>query len=167
MGNLPRATRTGFETVNTIQFDPLGWKGAKLDATIGIERTSVRDPLTGNMRAISGVKDRWAYFTLRHDVPGTPFAWGASAEYTHYAKYYYPTEVYRNWEGPWWVGVFVEHKNVAGLTVRAEVFNILDARHIFNRAVYSGRRTEVPVSFFERHDQLIGPLFIFSVKGDF
>jgi hypothetical protein len=167
VGNLPRATRTGFETVNTIQFDPLGWKGAKLDITVGAERTSVRDPLTDEKRAISGVQDRWAYFTLRHDVPGTPIAWGASAEYTHYAKYYYPTEVYRSWEGPWFVGVFVEHKNIAGLTVRADIGNVFDARHIFNRTVYSGRRNVAPVSFVERHDQLIGPIFNFSVKGDF
>lgn len=167
VGNLPRATRTGFETVDTIQFDPIGWKGAKIDVTVGIERTSVRDPLTLNKRPISGVQDRWATMTLRHDVPGTPFAWGASAEYTHFAKYYYPTEVYRNWEGPWWIGFFVEHKNLAGLTVRADVGNVFDARHIFNRKVYSGRRTEAPVSFIEKHDQLIGPLFSLSVKGDF
>ena len=71
VGNLPKATRTGFETVNTIQFDPLGWKGAKLDITVGVERTSVRDPLTDEKRPISGVQDRWAYFNFRHDVPGT------------------------------------------------------------------------------------------------
>ena len=86
VGNLPRANRSGFESVNTIQFDPLGWKGAKLDATLGIERTSVRDPLTFDKRPISGIQDRWAYLTLRHDVPGTAFAWGANAEYTHFAK---------------------------------------------------------------------------------
>jgi hypothetical protein len=167
VGNLPKATRTGFETVNTIQFDPLGWKGAKLDITVGVERTSVRDPLTDEKRPISGVQDRWAYFNFRHDVPGSPIAWGASAEYTHFAKYYYPTEVYRSWEGPWFVGLFVEHKNVAGLTVRAEVGNVFDARHIFNRTVYSGRRNVAPISFIERRDQLIGPIFSLSMKGDF
>jgi len=167
VGNLPHATRTGFETVNTIQFDPLGWKGAKLDITVGAERTSVRDPLTNEKRPISGIQDRWASLTLRHDVPGTKIAWGASAEYTHFTKYYYPTEVYRNWEGPWWIGLFVEHKALAGLTVRADVGNIFDARHIFNRTVYAGRRNVAPVSFVEKHDQLIGPLFNLSVKGDF
>ena len=167
VGNLPRAERFGFESVSTFQFDPLGWKGAKLDATFGTERTRVRDPLTGNRRPISGVKDRWAYLTLRHDVPGTPFAWGATAEYTHFSKYYYPTEVFLSWEGPWWIGVFVEHKALAGLTVRAEVSNILDARHLFDRTVYTGRRTTSPVDFVQRHDQLIGPLFSFSVKGSF
>jgi hypothetical protein len=167
VGNLPHARRSGFESVNTIQFDPLGWTGAKLDATFGMERTSVRDPLTGGKRPISGVQDRWAYLTLRHDVPKTSLAWGASAEYTHFAKYYYPTEVYRSWEGPWWIGLFVEHKDLAGLTVRAEIYNVLNARHLFDRTVYAGRRTEAPVSFIQRHDQLIGPLISFSVKGDF
>ena len=100
-------------------------------------------------------------------MPGTPYAWGVLAEYTHFAKYYYPTEVFRSWEGPWWVGVFVEHKNVAGLTVRAEAFNLIDARHLFDRTVYSGRRTLAPISFIQRHDQLIGPIFSFSVKGTF
>ena len=75
--------------------------------------------------------------------------------------------MYRSWEGPWFVGVFVEHKNIAGLTVRADIGNVFDARHIFNRTVYSGRRNVAPVSFVEKHDQLIGPIFNFSVKGDF
>jgi outer membrane receptor protein involved in Fe transport len=167
VGNLPHARRTGFESVNTIQFDPLGWKGAKLDATFGMEKTQVRDPLTGDIRPISGVQDRWASLTLRHDVPGTPFAWGASAEYTHFAKYYYPTEVYRSWEGPWWIGVFVEHKALAGLTVRAEVYNIFNARHLFDRTVYSGRRTEAPINYIQRQNQLIGPLISLSIKGTF
>lgn len=167
VGNLPHATRTGFESVNTIQFDPIGWKGAKLDATFGIERTSVRDPLTDEKRPISGVQDRWAYFTLRHDIPETPYAWGLKAEYTHFAKYYYPTEVFRSWEGPWWIGVFVEHKALAGLTVRAEVYNIFDARHLVDRTVYTGRRTVAPISYIQRQDQLIGPLFSFSIKGTF
>jgi hypothetical protein len=63
--------------------------------------------------------------------------------------------------------VFVEHKNVAGLTVRAEAFNLIDATHLFDRTVYSGRRTVAPISFIQRHDQLIGPIFSFSVKGTF
>jgi hypothetical protein len=167
IGNLPRATRSGFESVNTIQFDPLGWQGAKLDATFGAERTRVRDPLTSEQREISGVRDRWASLSLRHDVPATPFAWGASAEYGHYARYYFPTEVFRSWEGPWFVNAFVEHKAIAGMTVRAEASNLLNGRHLFDRTVYGGRRDVTPISFRQRHNQLIGPIFSLSVKGQF
>ena len=167
IGNLPRATRYGLESTSTIQFEPLGWKGAKLDMTLGLEQTSVRDPLTGDKRQISGTRDRWAYFELRHDIPGTDIAWGASASHDHFGKYYYLTEVFRSWEGPWWVGGYVEHKDIMGLTVRAQIGNVLNARHRRYRVVYGGFRNESDVDFIQDHNQLIGPVFNFLVKGTF
>jgi hypothetical protein len=167
VGNLPRATRFGAESTSTFQFDPLGWKGAKLDATVGFETTSVRDPLTGDKRPISGNRNKWINLAFRHDIAGSPFAWGAYGDYGHYNKVYRPSEVYRSWEGPWWVGVFVEHKDVMGLTVRADVGNLMNARHRFNRINFGGYRTSNPVSFSQFNDQLIGPIFDLSIKGNF
>ena len=167
VGNLPKASRIGGESVSTLQFDPLGWTGAKLDATVGFETTKVRDPLTGEKRPISGIRNRWINLALRHDVPNTPFAWGVYGDYSQYTKNYFPTEVFRSWEGPWWVGVFVEHKNIMGLTVRADAGNLLNGRHYFQRVAYTGRRNVSPVAFYQRHDQLIGPIFTLSVRGNF
>ena len=167
VGNLPHATRFGAESTSTFLFDPIGWKGAKLDMTIGAERTRVRDPLTGEKRAISGTRDRWASLGLRHDLPGSDLAWGASVNYDHFATYYRLTEVFRSWEGPWWFGAFVEHKNLAGLRVRAEVSNILNARHRNERTFYGGYRDSNPITGFQSNNQLIGPIFELSVKGTF
>ena len=63
--------------------------------------------------------------------------------------------------------VFIEHKNVMGLTVRAQVANLLNARHRLDRYVYAGRRTEAPFAFRQDADQLIGPIFQFLVRGSF
>jgi outer membrane receptor for ferrienterochelin and colicins len=167
IGNLPRAERAGAESTSTFLLDPLGFKGAKLDLDAGFEWTSVKDPLTGRSRPISGNYDRWGSAQLRHDLPGTPFAWGAYVQYNHYAKNYYLTEIYRTLDIPWIVGLFVEDKNVMGLTVRAGVDNIFNGRHTMDRVVYSGFRDRSPVAFYERHDDLVGPLFNFSVKGTF
>jgi outer membrane receptor for ferrienterochelin and colicins len=167
IGNLPRATRFGLESTSTLQFDEIGWKGAKLDATLGFQKTSVRDPLTGDKRAISGTRDRWAEFGLRHDIPGSQIAWGADANHDHFAKNYFLTEVFRSWEGPWWLSAFVEHKNIKGMTVRATVINLLNARHRFDRTVFNGRRDANPILFIQRNNQLIGPIFQLSVKGNF
>ena len=167
VGNLPSATRWGFESTSTIQFDPIGWTGAKIDATLGYERTRVKDPLTGDLRPISGSRDRWIDVTLRHDIPGTPLAWGATAYHERLGKTYLLTEVYRSWEGPWWFYLFVEHKDVAGMTVRAAVDNIFNARHRLTRTVYTDWRDTAPVSFIQRNNQLIGPIFSLSVKGTF
>jgi hypothetical protein len=167
IGNLPRATRLGIESTSTLQFDPIGWKGAKLDVTLALRRTRVRDPLTGEKRPISGSRNRWVELGLRHDVAGTKLAWGINANYQHYMKNYFLTEVFRSWEGPWFADVFVEHKDIMGLTVRATVGNILNARHRFDRTVYDGRRDGDPIDFIQRNNQLIGPIFSFSVRGNF
>nr|WP_299856371.1 TonB-dependent receptor plug domain-containing protein [Sphingomonas bacterium] len=166
VGNLPRATRTGIESISTIQFDPLGWRGAKLDADIGFERSRVRDPLTGLLRSISNTHDAFADLTLRHDVPGTQFAWGAGLSYQHYGLSYYLDEVNQNWEGPY-ASVFVELKNIHGVKVNFQVFNINDGHVRFYRTVYTGRRNATPISFYELQHQRVGPIFTLTLSGSF
>ena len=167
VGNLPRATRLGAEWTSTFQFDPLGFTGAKIDLTAGIDHTRVRDPLSGEKRAISGNRDRWIEANFRHDIPGSDWAWGIDAEHGHYARSFYLTEINRSWEGPVWLAAYVENKDVFGLTVRAGVNNLLNARHRFERTVYDGRRLRDPVLYHQSNDQLIGPVFFFLVKGSF
>ena len=170
IGNLPKATKAGAESTSTFLLDPLGFKGAKLDINAGFEWTSVKDPLTGENRPISGNYDRWGSAELRHDVPATPFAWGVNVQYNHYARNYYLTEIIRTLDIPLAYGAFVEHKNLRGLTVRASVFNIFGGRHglhTVDRVVYSGFRDRSPIAFYEKHDDLVGPIFNFSVKGSF
>ena len=53
------------------------------------------------------------------------------------------------------------------MTVRGTVTNLLDARHRFNRTVFDGRRDAHPVLFIQRHNQLIGPIFTLSLRGNF
>jgi hypothetical protein len=167
IGNLPHATRFGVESTSTFNFDPIGWTGAKLDAQLGFEKTSVKDPLTGKKRPISGVQDRWVSLSLRHDIPHTKLAWGIDGSYGHMTKNYFLTEVFRSWEGPNFVSVYVEDKDVFGLTVRAQVGNVLNARHRWTRYVYEDWRDSSPVAFIQRNNQLIGPIFSLSVKGTF
>ena len=167
IGNLPHAKRYGLESVSTLNFDPLGWKGAKLDLTLGREWSSVKDPLTAEKRPISGVQDAWFSAQVRHDIPGTQLAWSAYAQYQHYEKNFFLTEVYRSLDLPWISGFYVEHKNLLGLKVRISVDNILNGRHLFYRHVYEGYRDRTPLAFYQRANQLIGPLFRISVKGTF
>lgn len=167
VGNLPSATRVGFESISTINFDPFGWHGAKVDLTFGAERTRVRDPLTREWRPISGSSDRWATLSFRHDIPKSNWAYGTELNYGHVVPYYYLTEVDRQWEGPVFDETFIENKNVAGLTVRLAVANLLNARHREERFVYAGRRNTNPLLFRQSANQLIGPILALSVKGSF
>jgi hypothetical protein len=165
-GNIASAKVWGAEWKTTFQFDPMGWKGAKLDARVQMQGSSLRDPLTGETRPISNTLIRLATLSLRHDIPDSDWAWGGALSHEWYNKNYRLTEVGRQWEGPVWTSLFVENKDVFGLTVRATVTNITAARSVWDRTVYTGRRTG-PVDFYERRDRLIGPIFSFAVRGKF
>jgi len=165
-GNIESAIRYGIESKSTVNFDPLGWRGAKLDARFQFQETRVDDPLTGEPRRISNSLMRLAELSLRHDVPETDWAWGGGLSYALAALNYRLTEVGRQWEGPVWASLYVEHKDVMGLTVRATINNIFGADSMWDRTVFEGRRTG-PVAFFERRDRVIGPIFSFQVRGRF
>jgi outer membrane receptor for ferrienterochelin and colicins len=166
-GNIDHATRYGVEWKGTWLFDKLGWKGAKLDSIIVLQKSKLEDPLTGETRPISNTLKHQLELDLRHDIPGTDIAWGASLYTDWFSKSYRLTEVGRQWEGPYWFDVFVEHKDVFGLTVRGGINNILNARSRWERDVYTGFRDSNPLAFLERRNRLIGPIFTFSVRGNF
>ena len=166
-GNLPSARRQGLDVTGTIELAALGWRGAKLDLRGGLERSRVNDPLTGLPRAISETTDRYIGFDFRDDLPGTDWAWGMSFEAYHITDNYLLREVGLNWEGPRWLGIFVENKDVAGLTLKASINNVLNSRNYLDRTVWDGYRTQAPVLFTEHRNRLIGPIFSFSDKGSF
>jgi hypothetical protein len=165
-GNIDRAKRYGVEWKATFNFDPIGWLGAKLNSRVQLQDSRLKDPLTGEMRRISNSLMQLAELNLRHDVPGTDWAWGAGADYFKPALNYRLTEVSRYWEGPVWLNLFLEHKDVLGLTVRGTVGNILGGDSMGDRTVYVGRRTG-PVSFYEERHRQIGPIYSLSIRGKF
>jgi hypothetical protein len=165
-GNIDSATRYGVEWKGTFELAPWGWRGAKVNARAQWQESEVRDPLTGQDRPISDTLQDLAELGLRHDVPDTPWAWGADLSYEFHSRDYRLTEVGRFWEGPVWDSLFVEHKDFGGMAVRFTVTNLLGARSMWDRAVYVDRRTG-PVDYFERRNRRIGPIFAFTVSGRF
>jgi hypothetical protein len=163
-GNLERATVIGFDWKSTIYLAELGWKGAKLDTRLQLQRTRLDDPLTGESRPISGNTIRYAEAALRHDIPGSDWAWGGAASHHKPAKNFRLGQLTYANEGPVFANVFVENKDVFGLTVRGQVGNILGANSVLDRIVYVGRRTG-PVSFVEQRRRTIGPIFSFTISG--
>ena len=166
-GNIDKASLYGVNSVSTLKFDPLGWKGAKIDADLTWEHSSLRDPLTGVRHQFSNENNRIANVTLRDDIPGSSWAWGAGVQYAHVLPYYRMFEVGVNYEGPAYTFVFLENKNVFGLDVKAQVFNVTNGRHIFRRTVYDAFRDTGSVLFHEDGDQSVGFIYQLSVKGKF
>ncbi|HJS13285.1 MAG TPA: TonB-dependent receptor plug domain-containing protein [Sphingopyxis sp.] len=167
VGNIAKAKAGAIDWTATINLDPAGIKGMKLEPRILLQKSSLRDPFTGEKRQWNGFTDTVISLGLRHDIAGSDWAWGGDAEYSHYQPNYRRNQTDKVWEGPVWASVFVEHKDVLGLTVRGSIRNIANARSKRDRTAYTGVRGESPVSFIEERDRLIGPIFSFSVRGKF
>ena len=166
-GNIGDADRLHLALSGTIKFDPVGLEGARFDFEAVKRWMSVTDPFTGEDRSFS--YDLIDSFSgdFRHDIPDTDFAYGAGIFTNNQAPYSRRYEIGRNWEGPTFANVFIEHKDVMGLTVRALVGNVLGARNYFERTVFDGSRPDGDVLFREVTDRRIGPIFRFTVSGDF
>ena len=166
-GNIGDAQRLHLQLNATINLDPIGWKGARLDVRAVERWMNVTDPFTGQDRPFSFDEEGALDIDLRHDIPASDWAWGASLFTQETAPYSRRFEVGRQWEGPIFSSLFVEHKDVLGLTVRAVAGNILGAERKFHRTVYDGPRPDGDVLFREDSIQRIGPIFRFSVSGNF
>lgn len=167
IGNIAKAYARALDWTTTLQFDPLGWKGAKLDARVLLQRSSLRDPFTGEKRQYSSFTDRLIELNFRRDIPGSDWAYGSSVSYSHNQPRYRRSSIDHVHEGPVFASLFVENKDVLGLTMKAGVDNLLDARSRRERDVYSGLRGASPLVFRERRDRLIGPIFFYEVSGKF
>ncbi|HYD73544.1 MAG TPA: TonB-dependent receptor, partial [Candidatus Binatia bacterium] len=166
VGNLDEAMRYGVEWRSTTNFDPIGLAGLKLDSRFMLQESEVEDPLTGETREISNSFLRLASLTLRYDPPGTDWAYGAMLSHERYAPSYRLNEVFDLYEMPIFGRVFVENKDVFGLTTRLTVSNVFDGGSFLYRTAHDGRRTD-PVLNFEQRERDIGPIFSIDIRGRF
>lgn len=166
VGNLDEAQRYGAELRATTNLDPAGLTGVRADARVWLQTSRVEDPLTGQTRDISGVLQQFVSLSIRHDVPGSNWAYGGSLNHQRNAPVYRLSQVFRQWEMPLGSSAFLEHKNVFGLTVRASAANLFYGESYLDRTAHAGRRTD-PVSFVEIRDRTIGPIFQLEVRGRF
>jgi outer membrane receptor for ferrienterochelin and colicins len=163
-GNLDSATLYGFFWSSTLNLDPVGVKGAKVDVQATFQKSRIEDQLTGLFREINNNLQREIVVNYRHDIPKTDWAYGGGYNEFEQAAAYRLDIIERPFNSPGGLGVFVEHKNVMGLTIRGSVDNLLGTQETFRRTFYNGRRTN-GVSFSEFRDRNYGPIFTLSISG--
>jgi hypothetical protein len=165
-GNVASARIYGVETQATLLSDGLGWKGTRFDLTAEMTHSAVRDPLLDTIRQISGTELILLEFRLRHDLPNTPWAFGTRGDWRKFARAVRLDEVSLDQPSFAQVFAFLEHKNLAGLTVRARVGNLMDQRDRFERTVFTDRAAGI-AAFTERRERRFGTVFSFDVEGSF
>lgn len=167
VGNIPSAELSGVTFNSTIRLDPLGFRGAKVDIDAQWRQSRLEDPVTGVVRAFDRSQPRNFNIQFRHDVPSSDWAWGANFRSSDFNPYYRFAEIGLDYNLADAFGVFVEHKDVFGLTVQARLNNILEENNVLDRTVFSGRRGASPILFRENRQREIGHIVNFTVRGSF
>ena len=166
-GNIDSGRLFGITTTGTVNLDPLGWKGAKVNFNATYEDSSLEDPLTFEKRQFSGLADWRGEISLRYDVPSSNWAMGAGFNWTHVQPYVRLLETGKDYEGPIYSFGFIENKDVFGLTVNLNVFNLTGGEGIFDRTVWTGYRDRSPISFVESRRLDVSTIYRLSIKGSF
>lgn len=166
-GNIDSARLLGLSANATINLDPIGWKGAKINANAAVEDSQLDDPLTFESRPFSGHNDWRGEISLRYDIPQSDWAIGGGFNWTHVQPYVRLFEVGRDFEGPIYTFAFIENKDVFGLTVNLNMFNLSGGRGFFDRTVYTGLRDRAPIAFVERRRLDVSTIYRISIKGSF
>jgi outer membrane receptor for ferrienterochelin and colicins len=163
-GNLPPAHLYRISSKATLLLDRLGWKGARINSDITLRRNRVRDPLNGLWRDQSEGQEYVVDLSLRHDIPGSNLAWGAGYFDERFSPNLRLGAIEHEYtDGPF-VTAFVEHKDVAGFTVKLSYRNLAGMRDGFNRTVFVDRR-DSPVAFSEQRLRKFGQYFQLTVTG--
>ena len=167
VGNLPGvAKRLRGEINGSFVLDTIGFKGAKLDAVLALQATSVRDPLLLTNRPLSNRGRTYWSLDLRHDIPGSQWAWGVYAEDGRNNGFYRLDYFGRSFNtGPFTLA-FVEHKDVLGLKVRVTLLNLIGQREQSEEIFYLARR-DGPVDFERASEFRYGRFVRLTVSGTF
>lgn len=165
-GNIDTALRYGGSLDATLLSEPLGWRGGRLDIEIDVRESEVADPLTGEIRRISGSEYLETAGAFRQDFQGTDLAAGLEYEWEREALEVRLDEISKFEESFAFASIFIEHKDVAGLTLRATVANVLDRDNDFSRTVFSDRSAG-DVDFREERFRNFGTIYTLTVEGSF
>ena len=165
-GNIPSARLYGVETQATLLSDGLGWRGTRVDLGAELARSDVRDPLLGTIREISGNELFSFEFRMRQDIPESDWAFGVRGDWRKVARSVRLDEISRDQPSFAQGFAFLENKDVAGLTVRARLGNLMNQKDRFNRTVFSNRAAGI-VAFSERRERRFGTVFSFDLEGSF
>jgi len=165
-GNIDSAKIYGFEGELTLLFDPLGLNGLRFDTSFEYAESEVLDPLLGTPREISDNDYVEFRAEIRQDFLGTPWAIGGFIRYDDSRATVRLNEIADTTESFGFARIFVEHKDVFGLTVRARVGNLLGRQNNFDRTIFTDRAAGT-VDFREERRRRFGTIYSLDIEGSF
>jgi len=167
VGNIDKAQRYGVDFTATLKGDKWDLKGTQLNLSLDLRNSSVDDPLTNISRRLNNDrKSKWNV-NFRHDIPNTDLAYGASLDYNVPAPSFRLDTISTESNTRPLAIVYVEHKDIYGLKVRAGLRNILNQTDNRLRQEFTTSRDIGQLEFTESRTRPFGTSFRLDVSGAF
>ncbi|WP_409434002.1 TonB-dependent receptor plug domain-containing protein [Litorimonas sp. RW-G-Af-16] len=167
VGNVDSAVQYGVDFNTSIKGSRWGWDGTQFDLDLEWRDSKVDDPVTGISRQLSRDKKTFWHARMRHDIPKTSWAYGGGVrEFADYRGFRLFTTDDPTLKRPI-TYAFLEHKDVLGMKIKAEVINIIDSREEFTRQVFTDRRDRGVLDFTEFQSRAFGPILEIEFSGTF
>ena len=169
-GNIGDGTRTGIEVRGTLPLAPL-IPNAELRFTGMYQATDVNDPQTGEARRFSNERE-WTYnVSYRQELPDIKSAVGGSG-IGQSDQFDYKFLEENSFDRPGSrIEFFYETTQIAGITIRASIWNVFHAEETRIRTFYAGSRASGVLSRIEERKQKGGPdgsrWFALRLSGSF
>lgn len=165
-GNIDRGQRLGITVEGTLNLDPIGVRGAQITYATTLQTSRIDDPLTGQERAINEEEEIRIDLEFRHDIFGTDLAWGGEITPRQRSDQFRLNSVRETRDLPGRYSVFIEHKDLWGLTGRAQIFQPLGNIDKKSRTLFAPDRTGSLVQI-ERSRVKENPVYILELSGRF
>ena len=165
-GNVDSASVTGIGGEVTVLFDPIGVRGLRLDGEFELADSEIIDPLTGTPRDLSNFRYMFVDVEVRQDFFGTDWAVGGAYSLGDRRADVRLNEVALGTDRPGFGRVFIENKDVFGMTARLRVGNLLNQRDNLDRTIFLDRAAGL-VDFREERRRTFGTIYSFDIEGSF
>ena len=151
-GNLGNGTRQYVSLTLDAPLDALGLKSFHLRTEGTLQKSRVRDPLSGRFRGWSGFYPAWKWSTeLRRDAG--KLAYGAAILDRDKFTFFRTDEIDRNLDSRPFVSAFAEYRPDPKTTVRLDLDNLLQAAGQRQRSFFFPNRTSPAPSVYELRDR--------------
>ena len=166
VGNIDSASRLGIKSSLSIKGEAWGWKGVEVQLEYDATRSKVNDPIEGFERGLNNeVKERFL-LEYTHDIPNSPWAYGSKIDQTKFEPVYRVRTIDQNLNSPF-ATIYVEHKDIFGMKVRANIVNVTDQYTQLNRQLYQARRDTLATPRTESRKRRYGPFLRLDISGQF
>ena len=166
VGNIDSASLIGIEFSGTLKLDPIGWNGVQIEATGDYHQSSLTDPLTGEDRRPNNGHIYQYEIEFRHDIPNTDWAWGIYLEQHIDDTSFFLDQTEKETFSSAFSNVFIEHKDIFGMTGFFRVDNLLNRGDTSRRDFFDPDRTGV-LSGQEIRRRKFGDMVTFGLSGSF